>query len=68
MPKVILEYNLPEDKEELDITMKASHYFCALEDLDNFLRGKIKYGEQSEEITAIYQEVRDKLWSFRNDE
>lgn len=65
MPKAILEFKLPEEKEEFDLARKGAHYSCVIEDLDNFLRGKIKYSNLEENIEAIYQEVRDKLNELR---
>ena len=68
MPKAILEFNLPEEREEFENAHKGVHYLIVIEDLDNFLRAKLKYTELTEEQATIYQEVRDKLWELKNDE
>lgn len=67
MPKHTIHFNLPEEKEELELAMKSLDNFLVVEGLDNFLRSKIKYGNLPEEVTTIYQEIRDKLWELRRD-
>lgn len=69
MPKAILEFNLPEEQEEFNMVSKAVSYSIALSDMDNYLRGKIKYGseEMTEEAYAIYEEIRKQLWEIMND-
>jgi hypothetical protein len=53
-----LIFKLPEETEDFELAQKAVCYKIALEDLDNWLRGIIKYTEQE---TINVQEVRDKL-------
>jgi molybdopterin-guanine dinucleotide biosynthesis protein A len=36
-------FNLPDDKSELQLTQKASDYYCALHDLDQLFRQWQKY-------------------------
>lgn len=45
MPKVTIVFNLPEEREEYEMHMKASSYYCALWDLYQFLRADSKHGE-----------------------
>lgn len=60
--KAILEFQLPEDSIEFDMTCKAGKYYSTLWDLDQWLRGIIKYDDTlPDEHEAIYQKVRDKL-------
>jgi hypothetical protein len=66
--RATLSFTLPEEREEFELASKAGHLDYVIGELDNFLRGKIKYGQHSAEVEAIYQEVRDKLWELRNDE
>lgn len=48
--KSILEFNLPEDKDDFDMAVKAPNYYNALWDLSNKIRGLDKY-EDKESIT-----------------
>ena len=57
--KAILEFNLPEDKEDFDYANKGFNYFMALTEFDQWLRSEYKYNEK-EEMFA----VREKLNYF----
>lgn len=49
---------MPEEKEELHYALKGLSYSCVIEELDNWLRAKVKY----EDIDVIkITEVRSKL-------
>lgn len=66
--KAVLEFDLPEESEAFKDAQKGTQYAAILEELDQYLRGVIKYHDLPEEITAIYQEIRDKLSELRDDE
>ena len=42
--KAILEFNLPEDKEEFDAASKGMDWAIIAWDMDQLLRNKLKYG------------------------
>lgn len=65
MPKHIIEFNLPDETEELETTMKAGAYRSALWDFDQHLRSKAKHGQGKEAEEA--QKIRDLLHEFLND-
>lgn len=67
--KAILEFNLPEEREEFELASNAAQYSIVLDDLDEFLRRKLKYESEtySEEQLGIYEEVRKHLWDLRNE-
>ena len=66
--KAILEFNLPEEKQEYQLAANATDYAITLEEFDNYLRGKIKYDDTlTEEQCHVFEEVREKLWEFKND-
>ena len=60
--KAILEFNLPEDNQEFELTSKALKMYSTLWDFDIWLRSEIKYNNQEQ-----YEPVRDKLREFMND-
>jgi hypothetical protein len=60
--KAILEFNIPEDNQEFELAAKALKMFGTLWDLDQWLRGEIKYNNQEQ-----YEPVREKLREFMND-
>ena len=56
--KAILEFNLPEDKEEFDVTSRGMDWALLAWDIEQFIRNKIKYEQDSD---GVLQLVRDKL-------
>ena len=56
--KAILEFNLPEDKEEFDAASKGMDWALLVWDIDQFIRNKIKYEQDKD---GILQLVRDRL-------
>ena len=56
--KSILEFNLPEDKEEYDTASKGMDWALIVLDIDQFIRNKIKYEQDKD---GILQLVRDRL-------
>ena len=45
--RAVLEFNLPEEKEEFNGAAKAYDFWGALWDYSEFLRGIVKYGYES---------------------
>jgi hypothetical protein len=60
--KAILEFNLPEDKEDFDFATNGINYYSALVEFDNWLRSEYKYNGNEPMF-----EVRKKLNEFIND-
>lgn len=58
MPKVTLEFNLPEEVEEAKMAQNAGAYYSMLHDIANYARTLRKY-EEREAIPV--KEVHDKL-------
>jgi len=69
MPRVTLEFNLPEDKEEFEATVKAMDYKVFADTIyDDVFRPILKYGSGVEEnkldvdtVEYLWNKVRDKL-------
>lgn len=59
--KVILEFELPDEFDNLNNALNASGYKWSLYDLDQWLRGELKYKKLSKAKSAALQECRDKL-------
>jgi hypothetical protein len=59
---------LPEEKEEFETAQKGIDYLIALDEMDNFLRGKLKYSVLTDEEIRIYEEIREKLRELRYNE
>ncbi len=63
MPKVTLEFTLPEEKEELNIAQHGHNYYVALSEFAEFLRNKEKYGEPS----TTWEQVKHDFWQIMNE-
>ena len=64
--KAILEFNLPEDDHEFQMATGGSKFHSVLWDMDQYLRGKIKYAPDNmsdEELNALEQ-CRSQLHEF----
>ncbi len=64
-----LKYKIEtSDKEEHYMAFHGSDFYHALWDLDQYLRGKIKYGAEEENLDEdTLQHCRDKLTEFMED-
>lgn len=66
--KAILEFNLPEDKEEFENAVKGMNWALTLWELDNFLRNKLKHGHDFHSIDGALEAVRTKLYEVMEDQ
>jgi len=57
-----IKFKLPDEKEDLDIALKARTLHLVIFEMDLWLRNKIKYEDRTE-----LQEVRDELWEIAED-
>jgi hypothetical protein len=65
--KAILEFNLPEEKEDHETAIRGTDYKIALEDMDNYFRNRLKYEDLSEETRKTLQDARDHLSALTMD-
>jgi hypothetical protein len=63
--KAILEFNLPEDKQEFELATKASKMYCTLWDLDQWLRSEIK--NKDKELDDVRDKLRELMYDNRID-
>jgi len=57
---VTLDFNLPEERDELDYALKGSEYYVALFEVLEMFRAEIKHGQDQNKID-ILEEFRDEL-------
>lgn len=60
--KAILEFNLPEEREEFEHAQRGIEYLIVLQEFDNYLRGRLKYEELPDDVHKALQEARDRLY------
>jgi len=61
--KAILEFNLPEDKQDFTLATHGLSFYQVLWELDQMLRANTKYAPDDlpQDKYDAYEEVRDKL-------
>jgi hypothetical protein len=66
--KAVIEFNLPEDKEDFNLATRAIEWYSTVWDLDQYLRSRLKYEDTlTQEAHDALQEVRDKLYDVLRD-
>ena len=73
MPKLTLEFDTNEDKEEYESAVNGHKYRYVLSEFDGHLRSIVKYGEvrgkkYSEKEQELVEKLRDELWDLIGDE
>lgn len=60
MPKATLEFNLPEEQDEYEMTMKAGAMHSAIWDFDQrYLRNIVKYGVDSDMVSKVKEMLKN---------
>lgn len=59
--KAILEFNLPEDRDDFTLAQRGPDYFSFLWDLDQDLRSWQKYGHEFKSVNEVIEHIRDNL-------
>lgn len=65
MPKHIIEFNLPEEKDDLILAQKGRDYWLVLWNLihgQEGVRGKLKYGHNFKDADEVLEWVRDTIY------
>jgi hypothetical protein len=67
--KASLEFDLPDDEEMFTMASNAHRVYVILFQLDQYLRGRIKYAPDDEPhaVADAYEQVRDKLRELLNE-
>lgn len=62
--KHIIEFDLPEEREELACTLQAGQLRTAIYEYDMWLRSKMKYDDKlTEDQNKVFDECRSNLWN-----
>lgn len=67
MPKAKLEYNLPEEKSDFMLASRAQGWYSTLWDLDQYLRNKLKHGNDFKSTDEALAEIRKYLHELMED-
>jgi hypothetical protein len=68
--KAILEFNLPDDREDFELASNAMKFWSVIYQLDQDLRSKTKYAPDDlpQDKYDAYEEVRELLHEFMRNE
>ena len=68
--KAILEFNLPDDRQDFELASNAMKFWSVLYELDQELRTKTKYAPDDlpQDKYDAYQEVRELLHDLMRNE
>ena len=61
MPRATLTFTLPEEQVEFMQAANAGEIAATIHEIDQRLRGILKYGEPSEETARLAEEIRQML-------
>ena len=56
--KAILEFELPEDKENFDAASKGMDWALVVWDMDQIMHKKVKYEELSDDSRLVIEDLR----------
>ena len=59
--KAILEFNLPEERNEFDCCINGSDYQSALAHIDDFLRNALKHGHNFKTPEEVMEWTRNRI-------
>lgn len=65
--KGALFFRLPEDREHFNYARLGSAYKIALEEMDSYLRGRLKYEALPKDVREAIQKARDALSAYVTD-
>lgn len=65
--KISMHFTLPEEQEDFDAAIKGRASERCIEELDEYLRQKLKYGDLKPEEADIYFSVRTQLNLLREE-
>lgn len=61
MPWITLKFRMPEEQQDLDMALQAAKYKYALDDMSEYLRGKIKYTMLTDNERLLLEDARAHL-------
>jgi hypothetical protein len=59
-----LTFTLPEEQEEFYLAAKGADWRIVLEDMDNYLRGRLKHEDLPEDVAAALDAARERLYTL----
>lgn len=68
MPKAVLEFILPEEKQEFETAIKAGEYYSVLWDFQEHLLRKYKHKEHKDDSSRQeFEELKEEFFTLLRD-
>jgi hypothetical protein len=67
MAKVTIEFDSIEEQHEMDVCINGGKWYTLAWQLDQYLRGRLKYEPMSDKEYEVLQQMRDKLHELRSE-
>jgi hypothetical protein len=61
MPKVTIEFQLPEEQDAHTLASRGRDYFSTLWEIDQWARAKLKHGDLTEPEVLLLETLREKI-------
>lgn len=61
MPKVIMEFNLPDEENELKLAQRGRDYYCIIWNILQEIRNWLKYGHDFKTVEEALENIRELL-------
>jgi len=61
MPKIILEFNLPQEEQDLKLAQRGRDYFSIIFTTLQEIRNYLKYGHQFKNVDEALEKIRESL-------
>ncbi len=65
--KATLKFNLPEEKNEYDLTTRGADWALVSFDMDEILRVYLKHGHSFKTVDEAIEEIRNRLYETLED-
>lgn len=59
--KTIIEFNHPEDSQDLKIAQRGNEYYCIIFETLQEIRNYLKYGHQFKTVEEALEKIRETL-------
>ena len=59
MPKILMEFDLPEEQYDYWMCSRASVNYCALHEIDQHCRSVYKYGHKYKSVEDLAEAIRE---------
>tara|TARA_R100000935_G_C2838327_1_gene169486 strand:- start:2638 stop:2847 length:210 start_codon:yes stop_codon:yes gene_type:complete len=61
MPRVTIEFNLPEEQEDFKLLVNVGHLSSSICEVDSRMRSELKHGLTFESVEEVCEYVRSEL-------